>query len=106
MQIIPKPDSEKKVQEAEELYQIMLSKGIGVILDDRKDTSIGSSIKDCKVLGTPYIIILGDKVKEGEIEIESTKTGKKIIVQKSKIVDMVDKKDIKQEMNQAENLMI
>ena len=29
--------------------------------DDRKDTSIGSSIKDCKVLGTPYIIILGDK---------------------------------------------
>ena len=48
------------------------------------------------------LIILGDKVKEGEIEIESTKTGKKIIVQKSKIVDMVDKKDIKREINEIE----
>ena len=100
MQIIPKADNEKKVQEAEELYQIMQCKGIGVVLDDRKDINLGSSIKDCKVLGTPYIVILGDKVKEGEIEIENTKTGKKVVVQKSKILDMVDKKDIKQEIKE------
>ncbi len=98
MQIVPKANNLKKVAEAEEIYKAMISKGIGAILDDRKDISIGSSIKDCKILGTPYIIILGDKTKEGEIEIESTKTGKKITVPKQKILEMVNKEEVKSKM--------
>ncbi len=100
MQIIPKANNEEKRREAEELYNIITSNGVGAILDDRKDTTIGSSIKDCKILGTPYMIILGDKSKQGEIEIESTKTGKKIIVPKQKILDMVTKKEVKQEIEE------
>ena len=96
VQIIPKPNAPEKAQEAEELYKIMSQKGVGVIIDDRKDTTIGSSIRDCKILGTPYMIILGDKVKHGEIEVECTKTGKKITIPKKNILDIVTREDMKE----------
>lgn len=78
IQIIPKAGNLEKEREAEELYRELTSKGVCTILDDRKDTTIGKSIKDALILGTPYLAILGDKVKSGEVEIESTKTGQKI----------------------------
>lgn len=98
MQIIPKANNPEKMQEAEELYKIMQAKKIGAILDDRKDTTIGSSIKDCKMLGTPYIVILGEKVKSGEVEIENTKTGKKITVPKQKVLDIINSGEVKREI--------
>lgn len=77
IQIIPKLDNEEKVKEAKELYDSFAGKAI---LDDRENMSMGAKIKDCKILGTPYMVILGDKVEEGKAEIENTKTGKKEIL--------------------------
>lgn len=79
VQIIPKMDNEEKVKEAEELYNKLNERGIKAILDDREEGSIGAKIKDCKMLGTPYIIVLGDKTNPGEIEIEDSRTGEKKI---------------------------
>ena len=79
-QIIPKMEDKSKVEKAEEIYRKMKEKGIGVILDDRENINIGAKIKDCKVLGTPNLIILGDKFDGENIEIENTKTGEKKIV--------------------------
>ena len=76
-QIIPKLDNEEKVKEAKELYDSFAGKAI---LDDRENMSMGAKIKDCKILGTPYMVILGDKVEEGKAEVENTKTGKKEIL--------------------------
>ena len=80
LQIIPKMDNEEKVKEANELYAKLSEKGIGAILDDRNIGSIGVKIKDCKVLGTPYMAVLGDKVEAGKVELENVKTGEKEIV--------------------------
>ena len=77
VQIIPKLDNQEKVDVANELYKQMNGKAI---LDNRTDSSIGAKIKDCKILGTPYMAILGDKVEEGKVELEETMTGKKMIV--------------------------
>ena len=77
IQIIPKLDNEEKVKEAKELYDSFAGKAI---LDDRENMSMGAKIKDCKILGTPYMVILGDKVEEGKAEIENTKTGEKEIL--------------------------
>lgn len=96
IQIIPKPDSEESIKRAEELYKTLTDKGIETILDDRKDTTIGSSIKDCKILGTPYMIVLGDKVKENEIEIECVKTGIKTIIEKEKVIELNNLEDLKE----------
>ena len=82
IQIIPKLDNEEKVKEAKELYDSFAGKAI---LDDRENMSMGAKIKDCKILGTPYMVILGDKVEEGKAEIENTKTGEKEILDISQI---------------------
>ena len=80
VQIIPKMDNEEKVKEANELYNKLSEKGIGAILDDRNIGSIGVKIKDCKVLGTPYMAVLGDKVESGKVELENVKTGEKQVI--------------------------
>lgn len=77
IQIIPKMDNEEKVKLAEDLYEKLTKKGIGVILDDREEINIGAKIKDAKVLGTPYVIVVGDKTEGENFEIENLKTGKK-----------------------------
>ena len=82
IQIIPKFDNEEKVKEAKELYDSFAGKAI---LDDRENMSMGAKIKDCKILGTPYMVILGDKVEDGKAEVENTKTGEKEILDISQI---------------------
>lgn len=77
LQIIAKLDNEEKVKEANKLYELLEGKAI---LDDRANVSMGAKIKDCKILGTPYMAILGDKVENGKLELENTKTGEKQIV--------------------------
>jgi len=91
LQIIAKMDNEEKVKEANELYTKLSEKGIGAILDDRNIGSIGVKIKDCKVLGTPYMAVLGDKVEAGKVELENVKTGEKEIIAIEELVSKFTK---------------
>lgn len=91
LQIIPKMDNEEKVKEANELYTKLTEKGIGAILDDRNISSIGVKIKDCKVLGTPYMAVLGDKVEAGKVELENVRTGEKEIVTIEELIEKLSK---------------
>ena len=76
IQIVPKMEDEEKLELANKLYE----KGIPAILDDRENMQIGAKIKDCKVLGTPYMIVLGDKTEGNNLELENNKTGDKEIL--------------------------
>lgn len=78
IQIIPKLENEEKVSDAEKLYEKCNGKAI---IDDRNNINIGAKIKDAKILGTPYVAILGDKTEKGTFELEETITGKKTIVE-------------------------
>ena len=91
LQIIPKMDNEEKVKEANELYSKLSEKGIGAILDDRNIGSIGVKIKDCKVLGTPYMAVLGDKVEAGKVELENVKTGEKEVISIEELISKLSK---------------
>lgn len=77
IQIIPKVDNERKLKDAEKLYRKCNGKAI---LDDRQNINIGAKIKDAKILGTPYVAILGDKTEDSKFELEETLTGNKQIV--------------------------
>lgn len=77
LQIIPKMEDENKVKQANDLYNMLNEKGIKSILDDRENIQIGTKIKDCKVLGIPYMIVLGDKTEGQSLELENNKTGEK-----------------------------
>lgn len=91
LQIIPKMDNEEKRKDAEEIYEILMKKGIQTILDDRESGTIGSKMKDCKVFGTPYMAVLGDKVEKGKVELEEIKTGEKRVLTIQELIEELEK---------------
>lgn len=80
---------EEKQEQAEELYNMLMNRGIKCIIDDRSGYSIGNKIKDVYALGTPYIAVLGNNSTEDTIEIESTKTGNKEIVNIDDLIELL-----------------
>ena len=91
VQIVAKMENEEKAKFAKKLYEIMQKEGIGTILDDREKITMGAKIKDCKVLGTPYMIVIGDK-QEGEmLELENIATGDKEILTIEKCIEKMKK---------------
>ncbi|MBO5478505.1 MAG: hypothetical protein J6A04_02160 [Clostridia bacterium] len=92
LQIIPKIENEEKLKQANTIYETLNNNGIGAILDDRQNVSMGAKIKDCKILGTPFMAVLGDKVEEGKVEIENTLTGEKQVIDIEKVLEYIKEK--------------
>lgn len=90
--------NDKKKESAEELYSKFNDKDIEVIIDDVKG-SIGEKIRNAKILGIPYIAIMGNNTEEGYVEIERTKDGAKKTVKIDEFIGLVEvmkntKKDV------------
>ena len=68
--------NENNKENGEKLYNYLLQNNINAIIDDRENLAIGNRINDVYVLGTPKMIILGNKFDGKNYEIEDTKTGK------------------------------
>lgn len=79
VQIVPKVENEEKLKLANTLYNKLREKGIDAILDDRETVTMGAKMKDCKILGTPYLIVIGDKQEGENVELENMKTGEKTV---------------------------
>lgn len=82
--------NDKKKESAEELYSKFNDKDIEVIIDDVKG-SIGEKIRNAKVLGIPYIAIMGNNTEDGYVEIERTRDGAKKTVKIDELLDLVEK---------------
>ena len=82
--------NDKKNESAEELYSKFNDKDIEVIIDDVKG-SIGEKIRNAKVLGIPYIAIMGNNTEDGYVEIERTRDGAKKTVKVDELLDLVEK---------------
>ena len=79
VQIIPKMENPEKVELAEDLYDSLKQKAMGAIIDDRENITMGAKIKDAKILGTPYMLVIGDKIENDKLELEDNKTGEKFV---------------------------
>ena len=79
VQIIPKMENPEKVELAEDLYNSLTLKAMGAIIDDRENITMGAKIKDAKILGTPYMLVIGDKIENDKLELEDNKTGEKFV---------------------------
>lgn len=84
LQIIPK---EEKREIAQNLYNELMEQSVPVILDDRTQGMLGAKIKDCLMLGTPYMLVIGDKQEEGKFEVENSKTGERKIYTKEELIE-------------------
>ncbi len=66
--------NENNKDNAFELYNKLTNNNISCIIDDRENLSIGNRINDVYVLGTPKMIVLGNKFNGTEYEVEDVKT--------------------------------
>jgi len=82
---------EQQKQVAEKLYMEAEEKGIDVIYDDREE-SPGFKFADADLVGFPYRIVVGKKVKEGKVEVQSRMSGEKWDVEIDKAIDFVKEK--------------
>lgn len=78
--------SEKNKKVAEELYEELTNNNISAIIDDRDSLGLGNRINDVYVLGTPCMIVLGNKFEGNSYEVENTKDSSKKIISKNEIV--------------------
>ena len=74
------------MEEAINLYEKLMQNDIPVIVDDRKQGMLGAKIKDCYMLGTPYMLVLGDKQEAGKYEVENCKTGEKKVYTEEELI--------------------
>ena len=91
--------NDKKAEIAEKIYNQILDENVEVIIDDVKG-SIGEKIRKAKILGIPYIAIVGNNTEEGFIEIERTKDGAKKVMKIEDMIETVkDMKNTKKDLN-------
>lgn len=70
--------NEHQANVAEELYQKLLKCDQKVILDDRKNVTFGAKLKDAKLFGIPYLVIVGNSYSGDNVyEVEERLTGRK-----------------------------
>lgn len=90
--------NDKKKDVAEDIYAKFMDKDVDVIIDDVKG-SIGEKIRNAKILGIPYVAIMGNNTEDGFVEIERTKDGAKKVLKIEDLISSVEtmkitKKDI------------
>ena len=82
--------NDQKKEQAEKLYNELQEKDVNIIIDDVKG-SIGEKIRNAKILGIPYIAIMGNNTEEGFVEIERTKDGAKKTLTVENLIEQMEK---------------
>ncbi len=75
---------------ANKLYENLKEK-IDILIDDREDVSPGVKFNDADLIGIPFKIIVGRKVKENKIEIQRRDNGQKYEIEINSAVDLIFK---------------
>ena len=71
------------------LYETLQKENINAILDDREFVTMGAKMKDCKILGTPYLVVIGDKQEGDMFELENIATGERQIVNQDELIKIL-----------------
>ena len=79
---------EELVRTAEKLYMEAEERGIEVIYDDREE-SAGFKFADADLVGFPYRIVVGKKVKDGKVELQKRATGERWDVPIEEVISKV-----------------
>lgn len=80
----------KKV--AEDLYQQLQVRGADVLLDDRKECP-GVMFADMELIGVPHWLVISDRNLDAEgIEYKNRRSGRKLVIKLSAIVDFLASK--------------
>lgn len=82
-------DVQKKAADA--IYDELCKKGIDVLYDDRNERA-GVKFKDADLIGIPIKIVVGEKIKEGMVEVSERRIPKeKLAISPSSVLDHIKK---------------
>ncbi len=65
---------------ADRLANDLESRGVRVLLDDRRGVSPGVKFKDSELIGVPTIVVVGRGLADGDIEIKDRRSGERLQV--------------------------
>ena len=74
---------------AEKISAELESRGISVMIDDRRGTSPGVKFKDAELIGIPVIVVVGKALEQGNVEVRVRKSGEKSEVALASAVDSI-----------------
>jgi prolyl-tRNA synthetase len=74
---------------AEKICAELESRGISVMIDDRRGTSPGVKFKDAELIGIPVIVVVGKALEQGNVEIRVRKSGDKSEVAVASAVEFI-----------------
>jgi prolyl-tRNA synthetase len=74
---------------AEKISADLESRGISVMIDDRRGTSPGVKFKDAELIGIPVIVVVGKALEQGNVEVRVRKSGEKSEVAVASAVDSI-----------------
>ena len=74
---------------AEKISAELESRGISVMIDDRRGTSPGVKFKDAELIGIPVIVVVGKALEQGNVEIRVRNSGDKSEVAVAAAVDHI-----------------
>jgi prolyl-tRNA synthetase len=72
---------------AERIATELVAAGVEVMYDDRERVSPGVKFKDAELIGVPTIVVVGRNLAEGTIEVRDRRTGDRVDVPASGVVD-------------------
>ena len=76
---------------AEKIATDLESRGISVMLDDRRSTSPGVKFKDAELIGIPMIVVVGKALEQGNVEVRVRKSGEKSEIAVTSAVEEIAK---------------
>ncbi|MGP2656447.1 proline--tRNA ligase [Malaciobacter sp. WC5094] len=79
--IVSNAKKDEELEIGEKIYEELKANGIDTILDDRKNARFGFKMGDFELIGFPYAVVIGKKLKEGKVEIVNRKTLEKTEVE-------------------------
>jgi prolyl-tRNA synthetase len=74
---------------AEELYASLQSRGIEVMLDDRKER-FGFKMSDAELIGFPFTVIVGKELENGLVQIMVRSTREMITVNAADVLTKIE----------------
>jgi len=83
---------DEQLELGEELYEKLISSGVEVMLDERKER-FGFKMKDAELIGFPFTVVIGKELANGVVQIFTRATKEKLSVSKddvfSKIMELI-----------------
>ncbi len=90
--IVSNAKKDDELEAGMKIYEDLKDAGIDTIIDDRKKERFGFKMGDFELLGFPYAVVIGKKLKDGIVEIVDRRTLEKEDVSLDEVIVKIQEK--------------